>query len=205
MGGMDLRTDINNWMPLTVSEINEVFSDIPLRWCIAGGWALDLHLCKQTREHSDIDVIITRGEQLIAYQYLNRDWMLYKAEDGKLDLWEDGEYLNSTNDIWVSKSSETPWAFQIMIIDTEENFWTYQRDKSVRRSIDDIFLKTVEGIPYLRPEIQLLHKAGGSQVREKDFNDFQTMLPSLLPQEKAWLKSALNRQFPGGHAWVEFI
>ncbi|WP_338133387.1 nucleotidyltransferase domain-containing protein [Bacillus sonorensis] len=202
---MDLRTDINNWMPLTVSEINEVFSDIPLRWCIAGGWALDLHLCKQTREHSDIDVIITRGEQLIAYQYLNRDWMLYKAEDGKLDLWEDGEYLNSTNDIWVSKSSETPWAFQIMIIDTEENFWTYQRDKSVRRSIDDIFLKTVEGIPYLRPEIQLLHKAGGSQVREKDFNDFQTMLPSLLPQEKAWLKSALNRQFPGGHAWVEFI
>ncbi|WP_306430262.1 nucleotidyltransferase domain-containing protein [Siminovitchia terrae] len=202
---MDLRTDINNWMPLTVSEINEVFSDIPLRWCIAGGWALDLHLCKQTREHSDIDVIITRGEQLIAYQYLNRDWMLYKAEDGKLDLWEDGEYLNSTNDIWVSKSSETPWAFQIMIIDTEENSWIYNKDKSVRRPIDNIFLKTIEGIPYLRPEIQLLHKAGGSQVREKDFNDFQTMLPSLLPQEKAWLKSALNRQFPGGHAWVEFI
>lgn len=131
--------------------------------------------------------------------------MLYKAEDGKLDLWEDGEYLNSTNDIWVSKSSETPWAFQIMIIDTEENSWIYKKDKSVRRAIDDIFLKTVEGIPYLRPEIQLLHKAGGSQVREKDFNDFQTMLPSLLPQEKAWLKSALNRQFPGGHAWVEFI
>lgn len=202
---MDLRTDINNWMPLTVSEINEVFSNIPLRWYIAGGWALDLHLCKQTREHSDIDVIITRGEQLIAYQYLNRDWMLYKAEDGKLDLWEDGEYLNSINDIWVSKSSETPWAFQIMIIDTEEKSWIYKRDKSVRRPIDDIFLKTVEGIPYLRPEIQLLHKAGGSQVREKDFNDFQTMLPSLLPQEKAWLKSALNRQFPGGHAWVEFI
>ncbi|GIN96996.1 hypothetical protein J6TS1_28660 [Siminovitchia terrae] len=200
-----MRTDINNWMPLTVSEINEVFSDIPLRWCIAGGWALDLHLCKQTREHSDIDVIITRGEQLIAYQYLNRDWMLYKAEDGKLDLWEDGEYLNSTNDIWVSKSSETPWAFQIMIIDTEENSWIYNKDKSVRRPIDNIFLKTIEGIPYLRPEIQLLHKAGGSQVREKDFNDFQTMLPSLLPQEKAWLKSALNRQFPGGHAWVEFI
>lgn len=54
--------------------------------------------------------------ELIAYQYLKRDWMLYKAEDGKLALWDDGEYLNSTNDIWVSKSSETPWAFQIMIL-----------------------------------------------------------------------------------------
>ena len=200
-----MRTDISNWMPITVSEINNVFSGQPLQWCIAGGWALDLHLCKQTREHSDIDVIITRDEQLIAYQNLRRDWMLYKAQDGKLHLWEDGEYLNNTEDIWVSKGSETPWAFQIMIIDTEENSWIYKRDRSVRRPLNEIFLKTVEGIPYLRPEIQLLHKAGSSQVREKDYNDFQTMLPSLLPQEKAWLKSSLNRQFPEGHAWVRFL
>lgn len=202
---MDLRTDISNWMPITVQEINEIFSDMPIHWCIAGGWALDLHLGKQTREHSDVDVIITRDEQFIAYQNIKRDWMLYKAQDGKLDLWEDGEYLNFTEDIWVSKSSETPWAFQMMIIDTEEKFWTYKRDQSIRRPLDEIYLKTVEGIPYLRPEIQLLHKAGSSQVREKDFNDFQTMLPSLLPSEKAWLKSSLNRQFPEGHAWLKFL
>jgi hypothetical protein len=192
-------------MPLTVSEITKMFSDIPIWWCIAGGWALDLHLCRQSREHSDIDVIITRDEQLTAFQYLKRDWELYKAENGKLQLWEDGEYLNSTNDIWVSKSSETPWAFQFMIIDTEEDSWVYKRDKSLRRPIDEIFLKTVDGIPYLRPEIQLLHKAGSSQVREKDYNDFLTMLPSLLPQEKAWLKSTLNRQFPEGHEWVKLL
>ncbi|MFB4332034.1 hypothetical protein RB297_24420 [Paenibacillus sp. CR_12] len=82
-----MRTDISNWMPITVPEIKKVFSDMPLHWCIAGGWALDLHLCKQTREHSDIDVIITRDEQLIAYQNLKRDWMLYKAQDGILGRW----------------------------------------------------------------------------------------------------------------------
>ncbi|OMF31270.1 nucleotidyltransferase domain-containing protein [Paenibacillus sp. FSL H8-0259] len=200
-----MRTDISNWKPLTVSEINKLFSVIPIHWCIAGGWALDLHLHKQTREHSDIDVIITREEQLIAYQYLMRDWMLYRAEDGKLSLWEDGEYLNSTNDVWVSKSDDSPWAFQLMIIDTEENSWTYKRDKSIRRPMAEIILKTVEGIPYLRPEIQLLYKAGGSKVREKDINDFQTMLPTLLPQEKAWLKSSLTRQFPEGHDWDKFL
>lgn len=200
-----MRTDISNWMPLTVSEINDIFSVIPIRWCIAGGWALDLHSGKQTREHSDIDVIITREEQLIAYQYLNRDWMLYRAEDGKLSIWADGEYLNSTNDVWVSKSDESPWAFQLMIIDTEENTWTYKREKSIRRPMTEIILSTGEGIPYLRPEIQLLYKAGSSQVREKDYNDFQTMLPSLLPHEKAWLKSALHRQFPAGHTWTKFL
>jgi len=200
-----LRTDISNWMPLSVPDINEIFSAIPISWCIAGGWALDLHLGTQTREHSDIDVIITREEQLTAYQYLNRDWILYRAENGKLSLWEDGEYLSSTNDVWVSKSEESPWAYQLMIIDTEGDSWTYKRDKSIRRPMAEIIMRTAEGIPYLRPEIQLLHKAGSSEVREKDFKDFQTMLPSLLPQEKAWLKSSLNRQFPGGHGWVEYL
>lgn len=200
-----MRTDFSNWIPLTVSEINNIFSVIPIRWCIAGGWALDLHLRKQTREHSDIDVIITREEQLIAYKHLNRDWMLYRAEDGKLSLWENGEYLNSTNDVWVCKNDESPWAFQLMIIDTEENSWIYKRDKTISRPTAEIILKTVEGIPYLRPEIQLLHKAGGSEIREKDYIDFQTMLPSLLQQEKVWLKSSLNRQFPEGHDWIKFL
>lgn len=205
MGGLALRTDISNWMPISVSDINDIFSAIPINWCIAGGWALDLHLGKQTREHSDIDVIITRGEQSIAYQYLNRDWILYKAENGKLSLWENGEYLSSTNDVWVSKSEESPWAYQLMIVDTEGDSWIYKRDQSIRRPMAEMILKTAEGIPYLRPEIQLLHKAGSSNVREKDYHDFQSMLPSLLPQEKEWLKSSLNRQFPEGHGWVEFL
>jgi adenylate cyclase len=200
-----LRTDINNWMPLTVTEINDFFYKLPIYWCIAGGWALDLHLGRQTREHSDIDVIIIREEQLIAFKYLSPDWMLYKAEGGKLTLWENEEYLNTTNDIWVSKGIETPWKFQIMIIDTEDSSWIYKRNKSVKRPINEIFLKTDIGIPYLRPEIQLLHKAGASQIREKDFTDFQTVLPSLLPQEKAWLKSSLKLQFPQGHDWIKFI
>ncbi|OXS57433.1 hypothetical protein B1A99_17910 [Cohnella sp. CIP 111063] len=200
-----MRTDISNWMPLSVSEIHAIFAVIPIRWCMAGGWALDLHLRKQTREHSDIDVIITREEQLIAYTHLTRDWVLYRAEDGKLSLWEDGEYLSSTSDVWISRNNESPWAFQLMIIDTGEDWWTYKRDKSIRRPISDLILKTDEGIPYLRPEIQLLHKAGSSKIREKDYNDFLTMLPSLLPHEKAWLKSAINRQFPEGHDWVKLL
>ncbi|WP_312886639.1 hypothetical protein [Paenibacillus foliorum] len=132
------------------------------------------------------------------FDYLSTDWILYRAEGGRLTLW-DGEYLDNTNDIWVSKSSETPWAFQIMIIDTEDDRWIYKRNKTIQRPINDMFLKTVDGIPYLRPEIQLLHKGGSSQVREKDHSDFKTILPSLLPQEKAWLKSALLLQFPESH------
>lgn len=92
-----------------------------------------------------------------------------------------------------------------MIIDTEDDRWIYKRNKTIQRPINDIFLKTIDGIPYLGPEIQLLHKGGSSQIREKDYSDFNTILPSLLPQEKAWLKSSLLLQFPEGHDWFKFI
>ncbi|MCM3628346.1 hypothetical protein M3194_13320 [Paenibacillus glycanilyticus] len=199
-----MRTDYNNWKPLSIMEINEIFSRIPVKWCIAGGWALDLHYGSQTREHSDIDVIITRKDQLVVFDCLSPSWILYRAENGKLSLWK-GEYLDKTNDIWVSKSEESSFMYQMMIMNTEEDNWIYKRERTVQRSIHELFLTTKDGIPYLRPEVQLLHKGGSSVLREKDHNDLKTMLPVLLPHEKEWLKASLTRQFPQGHAWIKLI
>jgi hypothetical protein len=200
-----MRTDIDNWMPITVTEINEMFTEIPITWCIAGGWALDLHLGKKTREHSDIDVVIYREEQRILYQSLKKDWMLYKAQNGKLKPWEDGEFLTSINDVWLSKNTDSPWSFQIMLVDSENNEWIYRREKSIKRAKNKIFLRTNEGIPYIKPEVQLLYKAGSSKIREKDYKDFQNILPLLVSKEKEWLKSSLNKQFPDGHDWIGYL
>ncbi|TQR27888.1 hypothetical protein C7Y47_22705 [Lysinibacillus sphaericus] len=200
-----MRTDIDNWESITVAEIYKLFSTIPINWGIAGGWALDLHLGKQSRVHDDIDVIILREEQLTAYNHLSGDWMLYKAENGKLVPWQEGEFLKTTNDIWATKSSSSPWAFQIMLVETEQQSWIYRREKSIRRRLEEIFLRTDDEIPYLRPEIQLLYKGGSSKVREKDFKDLQIMLPCLLPKQRDWLKMALKRQFPTGHSWLDYF
>ncbi|XID96222.1 nucleotidyltransferase domain-containing protein [Paenibacillaceae bacterium WGS1546] len=200
-----LRTDINNWVPLSVPEICTIFSEIPVTWCIAGGWALDLYAGKQSREHDDVDVIILREEQLTAFHNLSEGWMLYKADNGKLALWEKEEFLATTNDIWVSKDSYSPWAFQIMLIDSVHDSWIYGREKSINRPMTDIMAKTKEGIPYLKPEIQLLYKGGGSKIREKDHNDFLTFLPLLTPQAREWLKASLQIQFPKGHVWADYI
>ncbi|WP_373692384.1 nucleotidyltransferase domain-containing protein [Cohnella silvisoli] len=93
MRRITLRTDINNWVTLTVPEICTVFSEIPVTWCIAGGWALDLYVGKQSRKHDDVDVIILREEQLTAFQYLSKDWTLYKTENGTLAHWKKENFL----------------------------------------------------------------------------------------------------------------
>jgi hypothetical protein len=200
-----LRTDYENWEALTVSNIVELFTDLPITWCLAGGWALDLHLGKQSREHSDIDVIILRDEQVSAYDFLSREWKLYKAQDGVLMPWAQGEFLTDTTDVWVSKNLDSPWAFQVMLVDVFENQWIYRREKSIKKPLNEIIARTNEGTPYLRSEIQLLIKGGSSKVREKDFFDLQTMLPILSTQEKEWLTLALQKQFPEGHPWIELI
>lgn len=93
----------------------------------------------------------------------------------------------------------------MMLVETEQQSWIYRRDKSIRREIEDIFLRTNEEIPYLRPEIQLLYKGGSANVRVKDFKDLQIMLPYLLPEQKDWLKITLKKQFPTGHSWLDYI
>ncbi|WP_419887888.1 nucleotidyltransferase domain-containing protein [Neobacillus niacini] len=200
-----MRTDFKNWKPLNVSNIVSLFSEIPITWCLAGGWALDIHLGKKSREHSDIDVIILRDQHQAAFQLLSREWKVFKAEGGVLLPWNEGEYLAHTTDVWVSKSHNSSWAFQIMLVDTEDKNWIYRREKSIKKPVNELIVRTYDGIPYLRPEIQLLYKGGSSKIRGKDFDDLQTTLPILTSQEKEWLSSSLLQQFPQGHPWVAYL
>jgi len=49
------------WLPLTFDETRAVFAPLAVPWWIAGGWAIDVYLGRQTREHADIDVSVLRA------------------------------------------------------------------------------------------------------------------------------------------------
>lgn len=76
--------------------------------------------------------------------------------------------------------------------------WTYKRDARISRPLDDILWR-VDGIRYLRPEVQLLHKARA--LRPKDQVDFDVCAPLLDVEARAWLRSALEVAHPG-HPWL---
>lgn len=198
-----MRTDFSNWKSLTVTEVSNIFSSMPISWGIAGGWALDMHLGKRTREHSDIDIVIFREDQQVMYQHLKNEWTLYKAKDGKLSPWKEKEYLGAVNDVWVRKGIHSPWAFQVMLMDGEQGNWIYRREKTINVSKAELFSVDENKVPYLKPAIQLLYKGGSSHIRDKDLKDFESVLPSLSSKEKEWLKEALKRQFPLGHTWMK--
>ncbi|MCM3617652.1 hypothetical protein M3936_08670 [Sutcliffiella horikoshii] len=194
------------WKPLSITEIQNIFSQIPVQWWIAGGWALDIYLQKITRAHVDIDIVMLRPDHLILQRHLGRDWEMFIAYKGQLIPWNKNQLLDSHFDnFWVKKKDESTWAFQVMLLDTEEKDWIYKRDNTIRKPIEDIGLETLSGIPFLKPEIQLLYKGGSSVIREKDVIDLGNILHKLNASNRDWLKESLNIQYPQGHEWIELI
>ena len=197
-----MNEDVHGHQPLRPDEVQELLKDLAIPWWIAGGWAIDLFLGKSTREHEDIDILILRSDQLALQEYLC-DWDLHKTQQPGLKPWPQGEYLQlGVNDIWCRRDPSSPWSMEFMLMDTEDDEWVYRRDPRVRGSISMLGTQTDGGIPYLRPEIQLLYKAK-LQTREKDQHDFDRALPRLGQEARQWLLRALSLQFEQGHEWID--
>ena len=203
-----MANDINQfglWQPWSPREIARFFSHLAVPWWIAGGWALDLFLGAQARHHDDIDVQILRRDQH-AVRVLLHEWDVQEAhppahpDQWPFREWKPGMVLNSVvHDVWCRPRKTDPWAFQLMIADTDNDHWLFRRDARIFRPLSTIGRRTDDGIPYLAPEIQLLYKA--KQPRPKDEADFARTLPYLDPESHQWLTQALALVHPG-HPWL---
>jgi hypothetical protein len=184
------------------------FATLPVPWWIAGGWAIDLFLGRQTRAHEDIDVLILRRDHQAARTLLGT-WDVQAAlppprdETWPFRPWRRDEALDeSIHDIWCRPDVTQPWTLQLMISDTQGDQWLFRRMPVIRRSVATVGDLTPEGIPYLVPEIQLLYKAKG--MRPKDEADFRQTLPVLHREQRIWLREALLQAHPQ-HPWVDHL
>lgn len=196
-----MSDDNHKWESLSVEEVAELMSDLHVPWWIAGGWAIDLFLGHQTRAHGDTDVLIRRDDQLEVQKYL-AGWDLYKTQQPGLKPWMTGEFQSRPfDDIWCRRTPESPWAFQLMLLDTDGDRWFFKRDSSIQEPLDELGLNTSTGIPYMRPEIQLLYKAK-PQIPAKDQSDFDLVVPYMSQKALAWLLRNLEKRFSDDHLWI---
>ena len=178
--------------------------EAPFQWWITGGWALDLFLGKQTRTHLDTDVAIARHDQMVAQHYLD-DWDFYSTKrDGKGDIvlrqWETDEILGQEYPgVWARESGKEIWRFELLFHEISDQTWTFRYDDSVTHSLAEIGGMSPDSIPYLLPEVTLLHKA--ARLRRVDEQDFQRVLPMLNHTQRAQLWADLQI-FEPEHPWL---
>jgi hypothetical protein len=193
-------SELGVWQPLTPKDVAAIFAALDAPWWIAGGWAIDAFLGRQSREHGDIDVAVLRRDQLAAQDVL-AGWDLQAADPpGKLRPWREGEILpESVHDIWCRPDKDAAWGLQLMLDEADGDQWEYRRNPAISKPLSSL-IREYDGIPYLAVEVQLLYKA--AHLNPKNELDFEACLPLLDDFQRTWLALTLRIAHPG-HPWTE--
>src|SRR5262245_287014 len=74
--GDSTARDSKNVVVVEPREVANVMRTLDLWWAIAGGWAIDLWLGRQTREHHDVEVVVLRDDQVRIHELAAAGWEL---------------------------------------------------------------------------------------------------------------------------------
>ena len=189
-------------MAWTPDQAALALEGVSAQWAVAGGWALDLWLGSQTREHEDLEIAVPAAcFPEIRARLEGLGLKLYAIDDGQVIALEPGEAPGSrTHQTWVMDPAVNGWRMDIFREPGDAKTWVYRRtgDLSAPRAWANG--RTAAGIPYVAPQIVLLFKA--KAAREKDQEDFSNVAPHLSSEARAWLATALRTTHPG-HAWID--
>jgi hypothetical protein len=186
------------WQHADPGMARALVGHLPARWWVAGGWALDLFLGKQSRAHKDLDVGVLRRD-LPRVLAAMAGWEFFEAKGGELFGPLTGAAREEVNSLWGRRAHSEEWVLELMLDDAEGDEWVFRRDRSIRRPLDTLLRHDGEGTPYLVPEVQLLYKA--SHIREEDQADFARVAVRLDAASRGWLSRALSRASPR-HPWL---
>jgi len=182
-----------------VLEVTALLREFRRPWYVAGGWAIDLFLGRETREHEDVDIAILREDQAELRTHLPT-WAFEKVVEGTRTPWIEGEWLNPpVHEAQATRNGGSPSRLEILLNESSDGMWRFRRNVAITRPLDRIGMRSSAGVPFLAPEIVLLFKAKAPAA--KDTRDFESVRTALDAQPRQWLRGALEAVHPG-HPWL---
>jgi hypothetical protein len=183
------------WDPLEPEQVADLLSSSSVRWWIGGGRAA--RVGAPARHHEDTDVVVS-ADDLDELRVALAGWHLWEANSGTLRPLLPGIRLtDGCEQLWARRDAREPWQLDLLL-DRSGDEWVFKRDARVRVPWQRA-LHTIDGIPYLRPEIALLHKA--HLGRPKDEADLAAA--QLDPDSRVWLAQML--EMLGHLSWAQIV
>lgn len=192
------------WKPLNPIEIARVFREACFSWWVAGGYAIEHFVGRQFRDHADLDILVLRRDSTALRLHLSH-WECWVADPlGRLHVWRVGEALaGNIHDVWCRQNPGSPWAFQVMIDESDGFEWRSRRCPLVGKPIQQLGVANDQGTLFLAPEVQLFYKA--KSPRPKDDLDLEASLPLLAPAQRTWLIHAIQRAYGPASIWTKTV
>ena len=183
MQAASFEPDLSKWDAWSPEEVSRRLARVEAPWYVAAGWALDLFLGGQRRDHDDIEIAVP-GARLDEFTSVFDGFELHTI---------------SAHQTWVREPETGLWRLDIFGEPSDGDMWVFRRDERIRLLYDHVIEHTANGLPYGRPEIILLFKA--KHARPKDEDDLAAALPRLDSARRVWLTTAVELAHPG-HAWL---
>ena len=184
-----------------VAELAHLLRELAAPWAVAGGWAIDLAVGRETRAHADLDVALLRKDQLALRPALP-EWEFQIVVDGVLLPWPNGEWLAAPVFEVHARPANAEQEIEFLLNEQRGATWLYRRDPAVRRPLARVFRAGQGGVPVLAPEVVLLYKS--KAPRAVDEQDFRAGLPLLDVEARRWLAAALRRA-DAAHPWAAVL
>jgi hypothetical protein len=183
------------------ASVAAIMDRVGVWWAIAGGWAIDLWLGEQTRDHHDVEVVVRRRDQQVVHAALSADWELF-ALDPPGGGWRPWSGVPIDAPAFQLQARSSSGEFDVFTEAVDDNQWQFRRDDRITTRSDRVIVRSTSGIPIVRPEIQLLYMAKSTEPKNQ--SDFEVVKPDLPPDAAAWLKDALQITLPG-HDWLHLL
>ena len=193
--------DASAWDAWPPEEVARLLEGVRVPWYVAAGWAIDLFLGGQRREHEDLEIAVpnSRFDELADVLRQFEVFVITDAHEAT-PLAGARDRLADTHQTWVREPATGSWRFDVFREPSDGDTWICRRDPSIRLPHDVLIERTDDGIPYGRPEVVLLFKAKHAHM-DKNESDFNATLPRLEPERRRWLRDALELVHPA-HPWL---
>ena len=186
-----------------------------LDWYICGGWAVDLLLGRQTRDHGDVDIAVLEDDQQALHAHLD-GWQLLGHDDAVADdcpdQW-DGRWLKPPAHVHANIPTMAGTELDIQICPRRGDEWvlvTGSSEPAASLSLADCRgVARWADLPVVSALVVLYFKAlmprwrmsPREALRPQDEADLDSLLPTLDPAQRNWLRRMIAKNEPT-HGWL---
>ena len=119
-------------------QVADVMQSVGVWWAVAGGWAIDLLVGRQTRDHHDVEVVVRRADQAAVRDSLRNGWELLCLDPpgSEWTPWLSGSEMVQPS--FQLKARASGLEFDLFLESMTDDTWCFRRDDRVRRPIDRI-------------------------------------------------------------------
>ncbi len=185
------------WHPV---ELAKRLADVDVVWYVVGGWALDLFVGCQTREHEDLEIAVPESHFDTLRSALPE--LDFFVVGGGVAQPVTAAARTAHHQTWARDMTTGNWRLDVLREPWDDETWAYRRDCRIRLPGLRAIARSADGIPYAQPEIVLLFKA--KEVRPKDQEDFDAVFPLLDARRRRWLADAIRLVDPT-HRWLRAL